>query len=106
MTNDHYAAYHALTNATNPYDTLVYSRTPPALAEAQRAYDAACERTLVELDALDEANDLLSLFCRCRQYDCIDFQRTIVAAQKRAVTVAQQAERAALATLEQVRREL
>lgn len=103
MQNDHRAAYHALATHANPFDTLVYSREPAALAEAQRAYDAACELTQAEYDALDDAYDLLTFLCQQKQYDCIDFQQKIVASQKRAVAAAKQAELAALRRLRTVR---
>ena len=103
MANDHRTAYHDLVTYANPYDTLVYSVYPDAVAEAQRAYDAACELTLAELDQLERDEADLREFERS-QPGCIDFQWKIVKAQERAVAAAQLAEAAALATLEDARR--
>ena len=103
MAYDHRTAYHDLVTCANPYDTLVYSRYPDSVAEAQRAYDAACELTLAELDELERDEADLRLFERT-QPNCIDFQWKIIAAQERAVRAAQAAEAQALAQLEDARR--
>jgi hypothetical protein len=106
MQNDHLAAYTALVTHSNPYDTISYSRYPEPLADAQRAYDAACERTRGQRDLLGEAYDLMSDICQNRQYDCIDFQRTVIIAQKRALAEAKRAEAQALAHRDAVRKEM
>lgn len=106
MTNDHYAAYHALVTHSNPYDTLSYARYPDEVADARRAYDAACELALFECDLLDEAFDQMSALCQAKQYACIDFQQKIIDSQKRAYAAAQQAQQRALQQLQAVRERL